>query len=87
VDVGHAPLAINATLFGESASRIIVSAAPERVPDVLERARLAGVPAAVIGHVGSDRIRLSVDGVCAVDVPVTAAEQAWASAIESKMRR
>jgi phosphoribosylformylglycinamidine synthase subunit PurL len=87
VTVDHAPLKIHATLFGESASRIIVSVEPSRLTDVLERARQAAVPAAVIGHVGGDRIRLAVDGVTAVDVPVRAAEQAWASAIETRMRR
>ena len=34
-----------ATLFGESASRVIVSASPERTQGVLDAARTAGVPA------------------------------------------
>jgi phosphoribosylformylglycinamidine synthase len=91
VDVAPAldasPLAINATLFGESASRIVISAASRHLDAVLDAARDAGVPAREIGRVGGDSIRLSVNGLVAVETKVTAAEQAWATAIENKMRR
>jgi phosphoribosylformylglycinamidine synthase len=82
---GPAGWAVNATLFGESASRVVVSARPERVERFLELARDAGVPAEAIGWTGGDRIVLSVDGVAAVDVAAKDAERTWATAIESKM--
>jgi phosphoribosylformylglycinamidine synthase len=68
--------AVHATLFGESASRIVVSASRERVDTVL---------AVEIGTTGGDRIQISVDGRGAIDTAVTAAEDAWATAIEKKM--
>jgi phosphoribosylformylglycinamidine synthase II len=77
--------AVNATLFGESASRIVVSASRERVDTVLAAAAAAGVPAVEIGATGGDRIQISVDGTSAIDTAVTAAEDAWATAIEKKM--
>src|SRR5690606_1586129 len=54
-DGGVDPLA--ALLFGESASRVIVSVDPARRDAVLAAARAAGVPAAVIGRTGGARLR------------------------------
>jgi phosphoribosylformylglycinamidine synthase len=76
---------VNATLFGEAASRIVVSVTTERLEDVLAEAEAAGVTVTEIGDTGGDRIRVSVDGVVAIDVAVADAEQAWATAIEQKM--
>ncbi len=72
-----------AALFGESASRVIVSAAPGDVSAVLARAAAAGVPAAVIGRVGGQDVRVAVDGEVLVDIPVLEAERAWASALDA----
>jgi phosphoribosylformylglycinamidine synthase subunit PurL len=74
-------------LFGESASRVVVSTGGELVQHLLDAAKTAGVPAAVIGQTGGDRVQFVVDGQIAVDVAVRDAEQAWATAIETKMGR
>jgi phosphoribosylformylglycinamidine synthase len=71
-----------ATLFGESASRVVVSVAAEAVSDLLGRAALAGVPAARIGAVGGRRIQISIDGRLAIDEPVADAEAIWSGALE-----
>jgi phosphoribosylformylglycinamidine synthase len=70
-----------ATIFGESASRILVSVDPARTAGVLESARLAGVPAARIGRTGGATIRLSVDHRVVIDCAVGAAEARWASSL------
>ncbi len=75
-----------ATLFGESASRIVVSAAQDVVAKVLAAAAAAGVPAAVIGRTGGREIRLDVDGDPVVRMSVADAEQAWAAAIGQRMQ-
>ena len=75
-----------ATLFGESASRIVVSAAQDVVSKVLAAAAAAGVPAAVIGRTGGSEIRLDVDGDPVVRMSVADAEQAWAAAIGQRMQ-
>jgi phosphoribosylformylglycinamidine synthase len=72
-----------ATLFGESASRVVVSVRPNAVEEVLERARKAGVPAAAIGTVGGDRIRMSIAGQPAIDELLIDAERIWSNAIGS----
>ncbi len=71
-----------AALFGESSSRVVISAAPENVSVVLARAASAGVPAAVVGRVGGTAIRIAVGGTDAIDVPVDECERAWSTAIE-----
>jgi phosphoribosylformylglycinamidine synthase subunit PurL len=71
-----------AALFGESASRAIVSIAPDVVTEVLERAAAAGVPARVIGETGGNRLRISVGGAVAVDQSLDAAERVWSTAID-----
>jgi len=76
-----------ATLFSESASRAVVSVAPGRVDELLALAAGAGVPAAAIGIVGGDRIRMSVDGRRLIDEPRTAAEEIWSTAIEEYFER
>jgi phosphoribosylformylglycinamidine synthase len=77
---------VAATLFGESASRIVVSAAQDAAPRVLAAAAAAGVPAAVIGRTGGTDIRIDVDGAAAVRTPVAEAEQAWATVIGRRMQ-
>jgi phosphoribosylformylglycinamidine synthase len=76
-----------ATLFGESASRAIVSVEPSRTTEVLQQAAAAGVPARVIGETGGNRLRIAVAGRVVVDVAVSDAEHVWATAIEQRFAR
>ena len=76
-----------ATLFGESASRAVVSVSPEHVDRLLAMAAAANLPAARIGVVGGDRIRVSVEGGRVLDEPLVAAELIWSTAIEDYFER
>jgi phosphoribosylformylglycinamidine synthase len=71
-----------ATAFGESASRVVVSVAAERAHELLARASAAGVPVSVIGRVGGNHIRLSVDGRIVIDEALGVAERMWSTAID-----
>jgi phosphoribosylformylglycinamidine synthase len=83
VSVARDPgLNLAAALFGESSSRVIVSASPEHAGDVLARAAATRVPALVIGKTGGPQLRISVGGELAIDVPVGELERIWTSAIE-----
>jgi len=75
------------TLFGESASRAAVSVSPGRVDELLALATAAGVPAATIGIVGGDRIRMSIDGRRLLDESRAAAEEIWSTAIDEYFER
>src|SRR5215467_2287491 len=69
-------------LFGESASRVVVSVSSDNVTEILQRAALAGVLARVIGETGGNRLRIAVAGRTIVDVSVDDAERVWSTAIE-----
>ncbi len=71
-----------ATLFSESASRVIVSVAAGREADLLGLAAREGVSARRIGLVGGSGIRVAIDGRRVLDEPLNEAEQTWATAIE-----
>jgi phosphoribosylformylglycinamidine synthase len=73
--------ALAATLFGESASRVIVSVAPDRSESVMAAARAVGVPAARIGRTGGTSVRIDVDGHVAIDCVVSEAEARWSASL------
>jgi phosphoribosylformylglycinamidine synthase len=70
-----------AALFGESASRVLLSLTPDDVATVLERAAAAGVPARVVGQTGGNLLRMAAGGRMVIDMPVVEAERIWSSAI------
>ena len=72
-----------AALFGESASRAVVSASPDDITAILERAAAMKVPARVIGQTGGNRLHITIEGRVAVDLAVDEAERIWAEAIGS----
>jgi phosphoribosylformylglycinamidine synthase len=71
-----------AALFGESASRVVVSVVPEHVTAVLRHAAAANVPARVIGQTGGSRLRIAVAGTVVIDQSVDEAERVWSTAID-----
>jgi phosphoribosylformylglycinamidine synthase len=71
-----------AALFGESASRVVVSASPEAVSEVVKKAADAGVPARIIGRTGGRSLCIAVGGSVAVDVTLANAERAWSDALQ-----
>jgi phosphoribosylformylglycinamidine synthase subunit PurL len=84
---GEAAFIDISTLFAESASRVIVSTSPDNVETLLTGAASAGVPAAQIGTVGGDRIRISVDSRLVVDESLSDAESIWSGALERYFER
>jgi len=88
VNVARDPqIDIAAALFGESASRVIVSLATDALAGVLERSAAAQVPALVIGQTGGNRLHIAVGGATAVDLSVDAAERTWASAVSRYFKK
>ena len=71
-----------AALFGESASRVVVSVVPDQVAAVLQHAAAAHVPARVIGQTGGSRLRIAVAGALAINLSVDEAERVWSTAID-----
>jgi phosphoribosylformylglycinamidine synthase II len=73
---------VAAALFGESASRVVVSVVPEYVTTMLRHAAAAKVPARVIGQTGGSRLRIAVAGDIVIDQSVDDAERVWSTAID-----
>jgi phosphoribosylformylglycinamidine synthase len=84
---GQDPLTAEATLFGESASRAVVSVAPVNVSRLLHLAAEHNVPATAIGTTGGDRIRIAIAGASALDCSVEQAETVWSSSLGSNFAR
>ncbi len=77
----------NATLFGESATRVILSVNPDATDAFLERARAAGVTAARIGRTGGAHIRIAIDGRASVECRLSEAEDRWATGFSQWVER
>ncbi|MEP6918040.1 MAG: AIR synthase-related protein, partial [Acidobacteriota bacterium] len=75
-------IALMAILFGESASRVVLSARPEDRARLLAMAAEAGVPAQVIGRTGGARLEINVAGRPVIDCGLAETELVWAGAIE-----
>jgi phosphoribosylformylglycinamidine synthase len=82
-----APFQAVAAWFGESASRVVVSARPEQLKQLESLAAECGVPSQVIGETGGSRLTFKADGNVIVDMDLEEAETAWATAIERRMSK
>jgi phosphoribosylformylglycinamidine synthase len=81
---GCATLRLDALLFGETQSRVVITCRPLDVVKVVERARLMGVPAIQIGKVGGDQLAVKT-GTVEFSAPVTELHDAWWNTIARVM--
>lgn len=90
VKLNHGRLRRDAILFGESQSRVVLSAKPTHRQAVLDLAKEAGVPAEVIGVVGGDRLVVSLGGETAstvlIDLPTDTLYDRWACSVERTLQ-
>ncbi|MBI4169451.1 MAG: phosphoribosylformylglycinamidine synthase subunit PurL [Acidobacteria bacterium] len=77
---------LDALLFGEAPSRVIVSAPPESRARLEHAGGSAGVPVRLLGRVGGIRLTVSVGGTRVVDLDVARARSAWSAALEEHLR-
>jgi phosphoribosylformylglycinamidine synthase subunit PurL len=71
-----------ATLFSESASRVVVSVSPAAEAELLELAARHNVPARRIGVVRGTRIQVTIAGRSVIDESLADVERAWNTVIE-----
>jgi phosphoribosylformylglycinamidine synthase len=76
---------IAATLFGESATRVLAGVRPDQVDEVLAAAVAVDVPASVVGRTGGSRIRVRVDDRDALDCAVSDAEETWTKSLSTTL--
>jgi phosphoribosylformylglycinamidine synthase II len=73
-------------LFGEDASRVVLSCDPIHLPRIEQVAEEYGVFADVLGETGSDRVEISVDGQPVISASVAELRDAYEGALERALR-
>jgi phosphoribosylformylglycinamidine synthase len=73
-------------LFGEDASRIIVSCDPAQVARIKEVAERFGVSADVIGETIADRLEISLDDVAVISSTISELRFAYEGALEAALK-
>jgi phosphoribosylformylglycinamidine synthase len=77
----------DAHLFGESPSRIVLSAAPENVERIRDIAARQGAPVCVLGEVGGEKLIIRGRDGHQIALKVSAMEEIWRGAIPSLMQQ
>lgn len=75
----------DALLFGESQSRILITAANQDLSDVLALADRMGVDCQLIGDVAGERLEITVSGDKEIDLAVKDMEACWREALKCIM--
>jgi phosphoribosylformylglycinamidine synthase len=75
---------LDALLFGETQSRVVITCKPLDAVKVVERARLMGIPAVQIGKVGGDKLAVKT-AAGEFSVPVAALHDVWWNSIARAM--
>jgi phosphoribosylformylglycinamidine synthase len=86
VDLASNGLPAEFALFGEDASRIVLSCDPDNVPRIQQMAEKHGIVADVIGQTIPERLEISLDGKVVVSSEVSELSAAYESALESALR-
>jgi phosphoribosylformylglycinamidine synthase subunit PurL len=73
-------------LFGEDASRVVLSCDPANLSRIQQMAEKHGIAADVLGETIPERLELSLDGESVVSASVAELSQAYESALESTLR-
>lgn len=81
---GAATVRQDALLFGETQSRIVVSCKAINTVKVVERAKLMGVPAMLIGKVGGDKLTIKT-AAGEFSTPIAELHDAWWHSIARAM--
>ncbi|WP_405106877.1 phosphoribosylformylglycinamidine synthase subunit PurL [Paenibacillus sp. FSL K6-1217] len=86
IELSAGGLRPDVALFSESQSRIILTSAPDRAEELRAAVAAYGVPVEIIGTVGGDRLRVTLDGSAALDEAVTELKTIWEDAIPCLMK-
>ncbi len=86
VDLASHGLAPEFTLFGEDASRVVISCDRDKLGAIKQLALKYGIAADVIGETAPERLEIKLDGQIVVSAPVSALREAYESALEKALR-
>lgn len=86
VDLARGNLRTDELLFGESQSRVLLSLPEGKLASLRELAAENAVPLQLLGRVGGEKLRITVDSRLLADLPVTLLEENWRGAIACYMK-
>jgi phosphoribosylformylglycinamidine synthase len=86
VDLASHGLAPEFALFGEDASRVIVSCDQSNLPGIKQVAVKYGLSADLIGETGADRVEIRLDGKTVVSASVGELQDGYESALEAALK-
>jgi phosphoribosylformylglycinamidine synthase len=72
-------------LFGEEASRVLISCDPNKTATIQQMAVKSGISADLIGQTGGNSLKISVQGKPAIAAPVSELKQVWATSLEKML--
>jgi phosphoribosylformylglycinamidine synthase II len=73
-------------LFGEDASRVVLSCDPANLARIKQVAGEYGLFADVLGETGGDRVEIALDGTSVISATVSELREAYESALEKALR-
>ena len=86
VNIASNELPSEFVLFGEDASRIVISSDPSNVTRIRQIAQTHGITADAVGETGGDRLEISLDGKTVVTVSLAELNSEYEGALESALR-
>jgi phosphoribosylformylglycinamidine synthase subunit PurL len=86
VRLPQARVALEFLLFGEDASRVVLSCDPAHLSRIQQVAEEYGVSADVLGETGSDRVEITVDDRPVISASVAELREAYEGALERALR-
>ncbi len=78
--------ALEFLLFGEDASRIVLSCDPAQLPRIQQVAEEYGVFADVLGETGSDKVEIAVHNELVISASVAELREAYEDALERALQ-
>ena len=85
VDLSSNGAGVLSTLFGETASRVVISCDPASTEDIKKRVESFGLRAERIGQTINHNLEISVNGEVRVSAPVSELKQVWATSLQSAL--
>jgi phosphoribosylformylglycinamidine synthase len=73
-------------LFGEDASRVVISCDREKLGAIKQVALKYGITTELIGETAPERVEIKLDGQVVVSVPVSELREAYEGALEKALR-
>jgi phosphoribosylformylglycinamidine synthase len=86
VNLASGGLPAEFVLFGEDASRILLSCDPEKVARIQQVAEKFGIVADVLGETIPGRLEISLDGKVSVSAAVSELSEVYETALESNLK-